>query len=156
METGSAVIIFIFATVFFCIVNHSIPSKYTKPEENVGGLINRSLVRFDYEKSPLHNIVYDGTGKGKTYFVRQYLKLDLNQDLDQDQDPRSGYTDQDQKPIIIVCKDERDWINPETGKPYAELNIRDISMITSKNMPNFKNSVIVLDYKGDKLNKDMA
>ena len=50
--------------------------------------MNRSLVRFEYEKSPLHTIVYGGTATGKTYFIRQYLKLYL--------DWRSGYTDQNQ------------------------------------------------------------
>ena len=53
----------------------SIPSKYTKLEESFGGFMNRSQVRFEYEKSPLHTIVYGGTGTGKTYFIRQYLKL---------------------------------------------------------------------------------
>ena len=50
--------------------------------------MNRSLVRFEYEKSPLHTFVYGGTGTGKTYFIRQFLKLYL--------DPRSGYTDPNQ------------------------------------------------------------
>ena len=50
--------------------------------------MNKSLVRFGYEKSPLHTIVYGGTGTGKTYFIRQYIKIYL--------DPRSGYTDQSQ------------------------------------------------------------
>ena len=31
--------------------------------------MNRSLVRFEYEKSALHTIVYGGTGTGKTYFL---------------------------------------------------------------------------------------
>ena len=47
------------------------PSKYTKLEESFGGFMNRSLVSFEYEKSPLHTVVYGGTGRGKTYFVRQ-------------------------------------------------------------------------------------
>ena len=47
--------------------------------------MNRSLVRFEYEKSPLHTIVYGGTGTGKTYFIRQYLKLYSVQNQDQDQ-----------------------------------------------------------------------
>ena len=53
METGCAVI-FIFIIMFCYIVYHSIPSKYTELEESFGGFINRSLVRFEYEKSPLH------------------------------------------------------------------------------------------------------
>ena len=133
----------------FCyIVYHSIPSKYTKLEENFGGFINRSRMRFEYEKSPLHTIVYGGNGTRMTYFVRQYLKIYLDQD--------QGTCFADNKNIIIVCKDERDWINPETGKPYNEFIMCDINMITSKHMPNFKNSVIVLDDMGNKLNGDMA
>ena len=54
------------------------PSKYTKLEENFGVFMNRSLVRFEFEKSPLHTVVYGGSGTGKTYFVRQYLKLYQN------------------------------------------------------------------------------
>ena len=42
--------------------------------------MNKSFVRFEYEKSPLHTIVYGGTGTGKTYFIRQYLKLYLDQE----------------------------------------------------------------------------
>ena len=80
--------------------------------------MNRSLVRFEYEKSPLHTIVYDGTGTGKTYFIRQYLNLYLDPPsgyIDQNQDLRSSFTDQDRdqnqnqqqaKNIIIVCKDD--------------------------------------------------
>ena len=44
--------------MFFYIVYHSLPSKYKKLKESFGGFINRILVRFDYEKSPLHTIVY--------------------------------------------------------------------------------------------------
>ena len=74
-ETGSAVIIFIFLIGVFYLLNDLIPSKYTKLEESFGVFMNRSLVRFEYEKSPLHTIVYGGTGTGKTYSIRQYLKL---------------------------------------------------------------------------------
>ena len=35
----------------------SIPSKYTILEESFGGFMKRNLVRFEYEKSPLHTIV---------------------------------------------------------------------------------------------------
>ena len=47
--------------------------------------MNRSQVKFEYEKSPLHTIVYGGTGTGKTYFSRQYLNLYLDQNQDQNQ-----------------------------------------------------------------------
>ena len=39
--------------------------------------MNRNLVRFEYEKSPLHTIVYGGTGTGKTYF-KTILKIILS------------------------------------------------------------------------------
>ena len=65
----------------FCfIVYDSIPSKYTKLEESFGGFIKRCLVRFKYENSSLHVIVYGGTGTGKIYFVTQYLKLYQDQE----------------------------------------------------------------------------
>ena len=66
METGSAVIIFIFLIGICYIIYDSIPSKYTNLEESFGGFMNRSLFRSDYEKSLLHNIVYGATGTGKT------------------------------------------------------------------------------------------
>ena len=99
--------------------------------------MNKSLFRFELEKSPLHTTVYGGTGRGKTYFVRRYLKL---------------YQDQehDQRSIIKLCKDERDWINPETRIPYDEFILCDIKEITSKNIDNFENCVIVLDDMGNK------
>ena len=68
METGSAVIIFLFLIRICYIIYDSIRSKYTKLEESFGGFMNRCLVRFEYEKSPLHTIVYGGTSRGKTYF----------------------------------------------------------------------------------------
>ena len=80
-------------------------------------------------KSPLHTIVYGGTGTGKTYFIRQYLKINSVQN----QDLRSSFTDQNQnrdqdqnqdqaKNIVIVCKDDRDWIDPESNKFYTGFN----------------------------------
>ena len=178
METGSAVIIFIYLIGICYIIYNSIPSKYSKLDESFGGFMNRSLFKFEYEKSPLHTIVYDGTGTGKTYFIRQCLKLYLdprsvhtdqnqnqNQDQHQNQDQdqgsnlvnheQSSFTDQ-AKNIIIVCKDDRDWIDHETGEFYIGFNTCDINMITSKNKSKFKDSVIVLDDMGDKLNKDIA
>ena len=70
METSSAVIPFIFLIGICQIIYDSIPSKYTKLEENFGGFMIRSLVRFEYEKSPLHTIVYGETGTSKTNFIR--------------------------------------------------------------------------------------
>ena len=163
METGSAVYIFIIIIGICYIIYDSRPSKYTKLEESFGGFMNRSLVRFECEKSPLHTIVYGGTGTGKTYFIRQYLKLYSVQN----QDLRSSFTDQDQyqdrdqvqdqaKIIVIVCKDYRDWIDPESNKFYTGFNKCDINMITKNNMHKFQNCVIVLDDMGDMLNKDIG
>ena len=116
--------------------------------------MNRSLVRFEYEKSPLHTIVYGGTGTGKTYFNKQYLKLYLDLEQDQNQDQ---YQNQDQaKNIVIVCKDDRDWIDPESNKFYTGSTKCDINMITKNNMHKFRNCVIVLEDMGDKLSKDIA
>ena len=194
METGSAVFIFIFIIGICYIIYDSRPSKYTKLEESLGGFMKRSLVKFEYEKSPLHTIVYGGTGTGKTYFIRQYLKLysvqnqdqdqdqdqdrDQVQDQDQDQDQfqhqvqdqvqdlrsslvnheQSSFTDQvqDQRSIVIVCKDDRDWIDLESNKFYTGFNKCDINMITENNMHKFQNCVIVLDDMGDRLNKDIC
>ena len=58
------------------------PSKYAKLEESIAGFMHRRLVRFEFEKSPLHTIVYGCTGTGKTYFVRQCLKLYQEQKQD--------------------------------------------------------------------------
>ena len=136
MERGSAFLIFIFLIMISYMVYDAIPSKYTKLEESFGGLINKSLIRFEYEKSPLHTIVYGSVGRGKTCFVRHSLKVyqgtcftdqgedkDQNhkqkQDQNQNQDQGTCLTD-DRRSIIIVRKNEkneRDWINPETGKP---------------------------------------
>ena len=65
METGSAAIIFIFLIGICYIIYDSMPNKSTKLEESFGGFMNRSLVRFEYEKSPSHTFVYGGTGTGK-------------------------------------------------------------------------------------------
>ena len=170
METGGAFITFIFLIGICYKIYDSIPSKYTKLEECFGGLMNRSLVRFEYKKSPLHTIVYGGTGTGKTYFIRQNLNLYLDQDLNHNQDQnqdqnqnqnRDQNQNQDQnqdqaKNIVIVCKDDRDWIDPESIKFYTGFNKFDINMITKNNMHKFQNCVIVLDDLGDSLNKGIA
>ena len=75
MLRGSAIFVFIFIIMICCMLHDSIPSEYTKLEEKFGEFIKKSSIRFEYEKSPLHTIVYGGTGTGKIYFVRQYLKL---------------------------------------------------------------------------------
>ena len=35
--------------------------------------MNKRLIKFEFEKSPVRTIVYGATGK--TYFVKQYLKM---------------------------------------------------------------------------------
>ena len=55
-----------------------------------------------------------------------------------------------------MCKDDRDWIDPESNKFYTEFNKCDIYMITKNNMHKFQNCVIVLDDMGDRLNKDIV
>ena len=157
MDKGG-ILFFLIIIIGICyIIYDSIPSKYTKLEESLSGFMNRNLVRFEYEKSRLHTIVYGGTGTRKTFFIRQYLKLYSvqNQDQNQNQDLRSSFTDQ-AKNIVIVCKDDRDWLGPESNKFYTGLNKCDINMITKNNMNKFQNCVIVLDDMGDKLNKDIA
>ena len=160
METGSAVFIFFIIIGICYIIYDSRQSKYTKLKESFGGFMNRSLVRFEYEKSPLHTIVYGGTGTGKTYFIRQYLKLYSVQNQDQEQDQNQNQ-DRDQvqdqaKIIVIVCEDDRDWIDTESNKFYTGFNNCDINMITKNNKHKFQNCVIVLDDMGDRLNKDIG
>ena len=55
-----------------------------------------------------------------------------------------------------MCKDDRDWIDPESNKFYTGFNKCDKNMITKNNMHKFQNCVIVLDDMGDRLNKDIA
>ena len=171
MDNGG-ILFFLIIIIGICyLLYDSIPSEYTKLEESFGGFMNRNLVRFEYEKLPLHTNVYGGSGTGKTYFIRQYLKLysvqnqdqNQNQDQYQNQDLRSSLVNHEQssftdqaKHIVIVCKDDRDWIDPESNKFYTGFNKCDINMITKNNMQKFQNCVIVLDDMGDRLNKDIA
>ena len=75
MENGPLIFILVLVAFVCFIMYYDLPSKYTKLEGNFGGLTNKSLVRFEFEKSSLHTIVYGATGTGKTNFVKQYLKL---------------------------------------------------------------------------------
>ena len=203
MEKGSLIFILLLVVAVCYIIYDSMPSKYTRLDENFGGFINRRVLRFEFEKSPLHTIIYGATGTGKTYFVRQYLKLYVNgnssvkpdgeasvkSNQDQEQVDKNiiergqvdkniiekGQVDKNiieqgridknmaehqgtcfsdgQRPIIIVCKDERDWINPETGVPYVGFEMGDINMITMENIDKFKNSIIVLDDMGSEFSR---
>ena len=99
MDKGG-ILFFLIIIIGICyIIYDSIPSEYTELEESFGGFMNRSLVRFEYEKSPLHTFVYGGTGTGKTYFIRQYLKLYSVQNQEQDQKQNQNQNqNQDQNP----------------------------------------------------------
>ena len=70
--------------------------------------------------------------------------------------PRPKPNQDQAKNIVIVCKDDRDWIDPESNKFYTGFNKCEINMITKNNMHKFQNCVIVLDDMGDRLNKDIA
>ena len=85
MDKGG-ILFFLIIIIGICyLLYDSIPSKHKKLEESFGGFMNRNLIKFEYEKSPLHTIAYGGTGTGKTYFIRQYLKLYSLQNRDQNQ-----------------------------------------------------------------------
>ena len=58
----------------------------------------------------------------------------LNQVLDRDQTK--------DKSITKVYKNERDWIDPEIKMVFSGFNMCDINMITSQNLPLFKDTVI--------------
>ena len=118
--------------------------------------MNRSLVRFEYEKSPLHTIVYAGTATRKTYFIRQYLNLYSVQNQNQDQNQNQNQNQDQAKNIVIVCKDDSDWIDPESNKFYTGFNKCDINMITKNDIHKFQNCVVVLDNMADRLNKDIG
>ena len=96
---------------------YDLPSKYTKLEENFGGFKNKSLVRFEFEKSPLHTIVHGATGTGKAYFVKQYLKLYLDQDQNQNQDKN-----QDQKSMMGQEQGQKQMV--EHGEAWTKFHDR--------------------------------
>ena len=67
--------------------------KYDALEKRFKRYEETELKEFEYEKSPLHTIVYAGTGTGETNFVKQYLEL----------------YHEEERPIIVVCEDKSDW-----------------------------------------------
>ena len=89
------------------LVYSDLQSKFTKLEENFSGFMNGSLVRFDFEKSPLHTIVYGATGTGKTFFIKQYSKLYQNgeawSETHQEQDNKDT-VEQDIKDMVVPNK----------------------------------------------------
>ena len=56
----------------------------------------------------------------------------------------------------MVCKDETDWIDPETGALYDGFELDDINPIKMKNILNCQNSVIVLGNMCNKFNKNIV
>ena len=57
------------------------------------------------------------------------------------------------KQKIIVCKDEKDWIDPEIGQVDELKNMCNFYQITSRNISEFENCVIVLDDMRDRLSR---
>ena len=55
-----------------------------------------------------------------------------------------------------MCKDDRDWIDPESNNFFTGFKKCDINMITKNNMHKFQNCVIVFDDMGDRLNKEIG
>ena len=72
----------------------------------------------------------------KTYFIRQYLKLHSVQNQDQDQNQDQVQVQDQAKKIVIVCKDDRDWIDPESNKFYTGFIKCDMNMITKNILCN--------------------
>ena len=64
--------------------------------------------------------------------------------------------EENKKELILVCKDAKDYINPETGLLYDGFNMCGIDMITSKKIDHFEKCVIVIDDMGNKLKIDIA
>ena len=104
MENGPLIFILSLVVLLcFLMIYDSIPSKYKKLKENFGGFMNKRLVKFEFEKSPLHTIVHGATGTARLIFVKQYLKLYLDQNQEQNQDQnqnRDQNQDQNQKSMM--------------------------------------------------------
>ena len=113
MENIILIVFFIFILCY--IIYDSIPRKYTELDETFKGYEDRKLIEVEYEKSPLHTIVYGATSTGKTYFVRQCLKL---------------YEEDEDKDIILVCKDENDWIRVKIPCLTLDRSLQIICLIT--------------------------
>ena len=88
------------------LIYSDLPSNYTKLEKNFGRFMKRSLVRVEFELSPLHTIVYDATGTSNTFFVKQYLKLYQIQEQD-----KKDIVEQDNKDIVE--QDNKDMVEQD-------------------------------------------
>ena len=60
--------------VFAFIIYDSVPSKCDALEKIFKGHEDEKLKQFENEKSPLHTIVYGGTGTGKNIFCYTKFK----------------------------------------------------------------------------------
>ena len=56
MENGPLIFILVLVALDCFIMYYDLPSKNTKLEENFGGFMNKRLVKFEFEKSPLYTI----------------------------------------------------------------------------------------------------
>ena len=65
MENGPLIFILLLVAFVCFIMYYDLSSKYTKLEENFREFMNKNLVRFEFEMSPLHAIVYGATGREK-------------------------------------------------------------------------------------------
>ena len=132
--------------------------------ERVKHIFIRQYLKLYLDHDLVQDQVQDQVQDLRRSFIDQVQVQDQHQVQDQvqdqhqvyDQDLRSSLTDQDQRSIVIVCKDDRDWIDPESNKFYTGFDKCDINMITKNNMHKFQNCVIVLDDMGDRLNKDIV
>ena len=118
------IIILLYVLAF--IIYDIVPSKYNALETGY----DEKLKEFEYEKSPLHTIVYGGSGK--TNLVKQYLQLHT----------------EEERPIIFVCEDKSDWEGYNTTAGIGE--------IMENNIGGFKEAALVLDDMGGKLNKQIT
>ena len=69
MVNNPLIFILVLVAVVCFLIYYDLRSKYKKLEDSFGGFMNRSLVRFEIEKSPLHSIVYGATGTGKPFLL---------------------------------------------------------------------------------------
>ena len=141
METVPIIFLLVLIGVVCYLIYDALPSKHNKIEESFEGFMNKSLARLEFEMSPLHTIVYGASNTGKTYFVKNYLILCQKDE------------EEHKKKMIVVCKDEKEWINPETGMPFDRFIMFGIDMITSRNLDCFENCVIVIEDMRNNLKK---
>ena len=89
------------------------------------------------------------------YHIRNEFHPAKDQALNRDQVQSQNQDQTNDKNKIIVCKDERDWIDPESNLIYKGFKKFYIKMITSTIMSKFKDIAIVPDDMCE-LNNDIA